>query len=430
VLALVLPLFALVRVGTVRQPTRERAASLLRGTAGPLAGLALAGFFLVPLVVGSPEIHLEAVRGEPGAERYAEQFVRLPQLYVRELWDETRWSLRPGAERRGMRDMPYYFGVVLAAALVVTAVAGARRRGADEPPLLALATVGIVSFALVLEPSARLLAAVPGLPTLQFPWRFLGPASVAAALGLALLAHRAEGAWRRLPALGASLLALAALGDGFPYSGAVGRAAPWDGLVRLGFGRNGTGVIHGAEVARPWPLRVKGSFFPPWRCCADVGETFWVYPEYFTPAARRLVDDPGRAVEASIGMYGFVVEGRIRAWPYARLWRPGAQRAIALPFRRGGGEIVVELPRGARGRVEIAEQHFPGWQVEVDGRWQEAGRGANGLIEAVAMRRSRTLRFRFERWRADRVAGWILSLLAAGGLVAAVRRDPLSRRTR
>jgi hypothetical protein len=407
---IVLTVFALVRVATLEEPLAARGARLLRGAGAALAGLALAGFFVLPLALEQRHLDLHGIRGEAGRHRYEGHFVRPGQWLVRELWDRATWSQHPRLEPK-LRDMPFYVGLALLGGLAGAALVGRGRRGAGDPPRLALAATGAVSLTLMVEPAARLGAEVPLLAALQFPWRFLGPASAAAALAAATLVPVGRGrrAWAAAAAVAVALLA-----DGFPYAGAVGRVEPWSGLAKLGSNRHATGRVHAPRIPEPWPHRVKGSMLPPPRCCFDVAETWWVFPEYFTPAARRTVDV---SVRSSTGLVGYDELRRVDAWPYARLWRRGRRAPRALPYRRGGGRIEVTVPPGARGRIEVAEQHFPGWQVEIEGRWRDVAPSADGFLEAPVPGKGGRLHFRFDRWRDDRLAGWILS--AATGLLLA-----------
>jgi hypothetical protein len=279
--------------------------------------------------------------------------------------------------------------------------------------------VGFVLLLLTLRPLAHLLSTLETFALMQYPWRFLGPASAAAVLALSGLASpapsfsaggRPRGGW-----LAAAILALAVLGDGFAFSGAASRAAPWQGLAVPADKLFATGVVRFETVPKPWPQRSFGIFLPPWECCADVAEVYSEYSEYFTPAARRTA---ARFAEAGIGqvMRAAGELEPIDALPYARLWRPGAGTPRALRYQRGGGRIEVRIPRGAHGRLEVAEQNFPGWRVERRGEWTDVAATDSGLLAVDVPRGTRRIRFEFHRWTWEKNLGRILSLATALGL--------------
>ena len=424
-LAALLPVLGLLRLAEVRQ---EGFSTLLRrvglAVGAGLAGIALAGFFALPLLAEKRFVDLDyTTRDTSGTSRFSRRGLRPEQLVERELWHRLAWSQPQSTAREGLPEMPHYFGLALLAALGGAALAGARGRARAGSPLPALAAFGATGIACSLGAVARWLEVVPGVLVVQFPWRFVGPASAAAALALGLLAARARDDLPKLARPIAIALALAALVDGFPYSGAALRAAPWRGLVVPDpvDAIHGFGVLATREVPRPWPLRLFGIYLPPWRCCAEVGELHNSYREYFTPLSRPT---SMRLVEASVGI-ALYTDGRLEpvdGYPYARLWRRRGEAPRVLAFRRGGGAIEVELPHRARGRIEVAEQYFPGWQTDASGSWREVVPSELGLLSVEAPRRRDRVRFRFHRWRWDRAAGWLLSLVTALVLAGIARR--------
>lgn len=418
-LVVLLPILALARWRSI--VAAGAGTRLAHAIVAGITGIALAGFFAVPLVVGLRNLNVGPLLSREGTPKYSLQGVGPEQVLKRRLWSAMEWARPDDWSDKQEREISIYFGLVLLAGLLGAVIALRTESTARQSPLAALAAVGWLGFALSFRPFAQLTAAaVRDLSLLQFPWRFLGPASAAAALALGVVAALAAASTsRRNGFLTTTFLALAALADGYPYSGAVARAEPWRGLA-MPENIYGTGVIGAENVPPPWPQRIQGVFLPPWRCCAEVGEVRSAFPEYFTPTARRTSADSQRASVGLVEHRGHKLES-IDALPYARLWPAGEDTPRALEFRRTGGTIVARLPQGATGRVEIAEQYFPGWQVRRDGRWVEVTATEGGLLQAEPPVGASEIRFRFQRWRWDRVSGWSLSLIAAFLLAASTR---------
>jgi hypothetical protein len=388
----------------------------LRGAGAGFAGIALAGFLALPLLVERQHLLLD-----PDAARatFASHGIEVRQLVLRAPWDRFR-SRAEIPEPPPDHRMPFYFGWSWLVSVGGGALAATRRPRDGRLPFAVLATVGGVALACSLHLATPVLARLPGITILQFPWRFLGPASAAGSLALAALVAAAARRWGGSRARFAALLpALLLLAEGFAYLGAVERFAPWSALAAASEVRSG--LVRTVEVPEPWPPRILGVFLPPWRGRADVTEVYHAHSNYFTPAARRAALSRTRA---SIGLISYVdgTFGRPDATPYARLWRDGATTPNRLDYERAGGRISVHLPVGAVGRVEVSEQYFPGWQVRGGGRWREVTPTADGLLAATIDPGDRTVRFRFHRWRWDRSLGWLLSAVSALALGTAARR--------
>ena len=181
-----------------------------------LAGAGISAVVWVPVIVDGPGLWMSH-------NGFADMWWHRHFLSLGQLAD-SHW---PGVQTQ----MPLYLGrpilALAAAALVVATVLYAMR----TPGILswwAFAAAVTAHLALALDP-ARVLWAHSPLPTLEFPWRFLAPAS----LGLAILSPLALRplAERPAAALGAHLLVCA-------------------GLVAWGLG-----MCNGKEPAASWPSR-------------------------------------------------------------------------------------------------------------------------------------------------------------------------------
>jgi len=412
-LALLLPVLWLATVISGGLSTAWRTACA--GVAAALGSLLLVSFFTVPMLVEMPAINLAPSVGGRSGPHYPGNAAHLDQLVDRQLFGSLGWSIpETTTGDDGPDEMPYYAGVALLAALVAAlSVALRAARRSTESPLLAMAVVAAAAIALAVAPVAHLVGRVPGVAILQFPWRLLGPAGAAAALALGLLVARVP----REAGFVGRVLVVALLGltvvDGFPYSGAVSRVEAWQALSRFAWI---PGVQRVEPVEGSSPFRVRGQFLPPNRGDSPVG-TASSYREYYTPAVAPLV--AGHADKrARVDLVGV---RRQRIFPYARFMTSRRAKLQPLPYSRGGGRIEVDV-RGQRGELEVGEQYFPGWQVDLGKGWREAGANQAGLISVRVPPGRERVRFRFDRWRWDRLLGWSMTLVACIGALVAWRR--------
>ena len=410
--------------GSGRSPLR----GLARLAGSWMLGAALAGIFVVPMAVGLGRV--EVARVARGAER---QLFVAHGLEPRELWQRRLWSSLELSEPAGAAaaakgaEMPFYFGIVL---LSLVPLARRAPRG-----LLALLAVAL---ALSLRPVAAALSLVaPPLAVLQFPWRFLGLATFAAAALAGHAAARLLAAWhgRRFAAFVPGALAALLVLDAAPYTGAAEWLPPYRGLVRMRWPGGQPGHPEGPfgyePVAAPYPDRVAGYFLPPTEPGAEVSLFCCAYPEYVTPAVRRAFfppRDPDVLKRAGVGLAGWETGQMVRLdpLPYAS-WSSAGASSEERPTRRAGGEIAVELD-GRPGLVVVREQHDPGWQAWTRDGWRDASANRDGLLHAAVLAGQREARFRFAR-TGPRLVGTLLSAAALLGVLA-LATLPLPRRPR
>jgi hypothetical protein len=276
--------------------------------------------------------------------------------------------------------------------------------------------------------AAWISLAFPPLAAIQFPWRFLGLATCGAAAGAGFAAARLLDAWRgrRWAVLVPGLLAGMLMLDAFPFTGAPDwlpsyRAFGWFHRPDPDCGKR-WGCWQHEPIVAPYPFRVAGLFLPPTRPATEVSIFCCSFREYATHLTHKTFSPAGApSVLAKAGVTLFVGPARqqlteLRPRPYASWWRSG-DRIEPRKFHRAGGKITVELD-GRPGTVIVLEQYFPGWQVLTEKGWRAARSSREGLLKAQVAPGQRQLRFRFQRWSPDRIAGWLLTGLTSLALLA------------
>jgi len=419
--------------------TRRRLA--MRAAAAVL-GLAMAGFYVVPVAarLGSVSIDEGAVRSRDAGEiRLARQGLRLTQPFRRLPWNGLLRSEPRGAPRDADgQEVPHYLGWGLFACALLAGARGAgktaRGAGAAEAPELTVAIVAFGALALTFHPSAIVLARLPLLPSLQFAWRFLGPASFAAALAAGFVARRLILARRRLVLAALPVLLIA---DAFPYTGAPDWTPAYDGFVH--FYRDDSdcgrwGCWKTEAIDGPLPFRVYGTFLPPTRFGEEVSHVKPGFGEYLnTRALHRVLRAANRADwgELGVGMTGDASRGVrvLDADPYAQWLGASSERPLPLEFRRCSGTIEVDLP-GGTGTLVVLEQVLPGWEATVDGEPVAIETTRDGLIRIPVPRAGTKACLRYRFSGADVTAGRASSLAALVLVVVLAfggRRRPAAR---
>jgi hypothetical protein len=349
------------------------------------SGLAVAGLtcaFWLPIAFESRFTSLDETTKANPFYLYSEQGVRPMALVERRAWDSLRVSLPESVRReRGLEgeEMPFYTGAALVFLGVASAL-GSRRRETG-----ALVAAALLALGLSISPMAHLLGSVPGFDAVRFPWRFLSPASVLAALALGLGCDawigdaRAKG-WRLFFPL---LLVGSLVVDAIPYTGAADRIPPYTGITHW-YGSDPKWTHWETSMtpapvelpARTGVVRVRNLELPPSTYEGGIDSFFPGYYEWLTPAIYREYwrsTDPGALAAAGV-RWGFSNSRRdpipFPARPYATLEPPaGSTSAIGEgEVRREPGRISVAaiVPRGGA-RLVVLEQRFPGWTARVDG---------------------------------------------------------------
>jgi len=224
---------------------------------------------------------------------------------------------------------------------------------------LVVATVASLLFSAGIP--ALLLDGIPPLRSLQFPWRFLGPAAVGASLAAAVVVDGLvrSGRWR---AVLAGVLLLAASVDSFPYQGACDWHDAYRGASHQKW--SGPGATYAerhepvnARLPEATFVRVERLRFPPTEFRWRVAQAFRCHREYmtrkiFNDYVKQGVRENDKDVSARYGVHRVYRTSEdqpqiLDAAPLAAFRPLGGAEYVALETRPEirGGWIVASLPK-------------------------------------------------------------------------------------
>jgi hypothetical protein len=229
----------------------------------------------------------------------------------------------------GSSELSLFLTVVAASLTIVVVMVALRGEGDERKPVVAAALLALLLTLVVSIPFWHL----PGMRFLQFPWRFLGPASVLAVMGLGFL----NGRWYRVAVI--ALLAplavlpirLAPADEGIPAS-----ASPFE-LATLAQDRWGLAPILPSD---------QGFYSPGFDRLASVGELH-----------RQSASITGEFRTVNGGRWRVVTDGAapvmlpIQWWPEWRLEIDGDGVAYSnlsglVGIETAAGEQIVEARLG------------------------------------------------------------------------------------
>ncbi|MCC7361868.1 MAG: hypothetical protein IT317_20460 [Anaerolineales bacterium] len=370
-----------------------------RGRAGRLGlavalGLGLSAYFLLPAVLETGAVQVHQLTS-PGDLDFRNNFLQLGELFA--------WPRTYDPQLVFHAVPPSLSLAALAVALLGLAWQAARARRVAWETAAWLAVLAGYAL-LTLPPALPLWANVPGVSVIQFPWRLVGPASLA----LALLAGRAL-ASRSNPESGVEL--------GPSHSAPPSRNAVLS--ARCGAGGLGPFVTAIAALyvfALTWSFGPRGDA-PAAAGVADLaryeqagGQLGTTSAGEFLPAAVATLPAP----DALSGLYaaGDVIPrlNTVPAGVTVTAQTPGVTRLSATVTADAPVTLTFDLFA------------FPGWRATVDGRAAPVGAAAgSGLLTVGAPAGTHTLALTFGLTPL-RGAAAALSLLTAAGLAAALWR--------
>ena len=350
-----------------------------RGAAQGLVGVGLSAFFWLPGLAERGWVQTDRLLGTWVFE-YENNFLKLAELLaIPRVVDLSLINDRP----------PKALGLVPALVALLPLVNWRRMRWATRwqtAMLLAL----LAGFSFMTLPSSRLLwDHLPLLPYIQFPWRFLGPAALCAAL---LAAIAVSGLRARISTLGSgvliALLTLTSLGWFYPDH----QPPPSDISI--------AGMIAWERATDTLGTTAKGEYLPVW--------------------VHRFPEEP--VLETALASGDTIVR-----LPAESL--PEGTRVLRADY--GPLEATIELVGPTSFRARYLAFYFPGWRVHVDGEAVAiAPTDPDGLVSFDVPAGRHTIHVGFGetplRLLADVVSLLSLALLVA---LALCRLLPASRRS-
>ncbi|MDH7487172.1 MAG: hypothetical protein QHJ81_12955 [Anaerolineae bacterium] len=344
--------------------------------------LGLTAFFWLPLGAEQRYVGL----GMPDTTRgYRNHLVGLVNLVGPMLYDYTTGE-RPGAY--------FAFGAAPTAVLLASMVALLRRPGKEQEEGRFLPAFGVITSLAALFMAGRLSQPLwdvlaPLLGPLQFPWRFLGMATLGLALGSAgliqMLAHigfRVKGAYRFVGQLRAVVL----------------QASVGGIVVAL--------LLAGSLARLPFvPLPLTAAEVTPehlWAFERETGQAGTTWGGEFLPVGvKEQRWALGRAPEAPR-------DGPTIPAPTVRL------------ASRAGDGFTLTVENDVPWPFRLHAFYFPGWQVRVDGHpVPTAATGEMGLVTAEVPAGQHVVEVRFEPTGVRLAGRWVSGLSLAALPLAA-----------
>jgi hypothetical protein len=223
----------------------------------------------------------------------------------------------------------------LAAGLCGVLLARVRSQWASWRPPLFFGLAGISCLALTLPLSGTVWGALPLMPFVQFPWRFLLPATVCGAAALAVLPLVARNQWRSAVAYGLAALAVAASWPFFQaryvFHDVEKNAFAFAEADLAGL------ASHAHHLQRP-------DLFLTIEKIRELGVTSTAGHDYLPIDCRQIPDRlPTAAAE------------------------PAGDRLRVLSSAWGQTTLTADVEAGVFQDVAFNHFYFPGWRAEVDG---------------------------------------------------------------
>ncbi|MFK7800548.1 MAG: 6-pyruvoyl-tetrahydropterin synthase-related protein [Anaerolineae bacterium] len=344
-------------------------------------GIGMSMFFWIPVVLERNLVNLNTLVGEEGSHfSWSSHFLSLGELFA--LSHRIDW----GASQSVIQFNLGFIQAVLFAALFVWVgwrVISKRRVEDKEQLFWLLIGFGILFFTLPV--STLFWRTIPVLPFVQFPWRFLGPAAIALAIGGGSLFRRVD--WR----VTGGVLALTLL-----FAVPLMQVAPW-----TDFGPTDLASVAFQEQKGRW-----------------LGTTSTAD---FIPATVQTVPPP--ANETIESLLNNESPDRVNRYSLPDFATAEQEVVSPLHFRY---HVTAEKPFSLR----LFLFDFPGWQVQVNNQPVEHQIGdPEGFIVISLQPGDQTVDVEFGTTPA-RIIGWMVSGLALIVLIGFSYLMPFSTRNK
>lgn len=349
-------------------------------------GIMMTAFWWVPALSGLKHTSVSRIFYEV-LPAFGEHGVLLAQFFTRQAFFGRLPSYTVADQPVELaHELPFYLGLGLVGLSVGHLLL--RRRPEDPPdPLLERVWDGLAlllgGLALSWLPLSQALAPFPGFAEVRYPWRFLGWASVGAALLVGLLVARlaqqppsAPGATRLLKGLPPLILLLLSW-DAFPMMGAPDWVPPYQGVVHWVKTSEQPGLFKDTRRVVPVQVGPEGldvAFLdlPPSTPALRVRQGLGTFAEYQLPQLSEWLEQtqtPALRTER-LGISQVFVPSQAQGLtpgapqPYALGGYTTGQETQRLLSHRptAGGVVRISIPAGIRS-LKVREQASPGWEI-------------------------------------------------------------------
>ncbi|MEM9775486.1 MAG: 6-pyruvoyl-tetrahydropterin synthase-related protein [Chloroflexota bacterium] len=336
-------------------------------------GIMASMFFWLPVVLERNLVNLDTLVGEEGSHfSWTSHFLSLQELFSPSLWIDWRASQSAFVFNLGLVQATL---LVVLTGFVLWRLIQQRQIGDNERFFWLAAALVMVFFTLPI--SNIFWRTIPVLPFVQFPWRFLGPAAIAIAIGAGSLFSLFAKEW---------WLAVGTVAIALTLAMPLAQVPPWQD-----FGPADLGAVTFQEVKGRW-----------------LGTTSTAD---FLPATVLFVPPP--IDEMKEQLYANQLPDRVNRYTLPKTAAATQEIVRPLYFR-----YTVETDREFPFRLFFFD--FPGWKVNVNGeRIDHLIGDPEGFIVVPLTAGSHVVDVWFGS-TPPRLAGWILTglALAAAGLIA------------
>lgn len=330
---------------------------LLAVAAGPIIGAGLSAFYWLPILFERKALYNFSGALTTGYFSYEYHFVYPGQ------WFSSFWGF--GESLIGPEDgMSFQIGLLLSGSLLLSLLALFKLQRTQRQFLLLSLTLGCLALLLTTAATAFIYQLLPPLAYIQFPWRFLGPATLLLAASCGALGPAFQ-AQRFYPLLIIVLIGLA---------------------IFLSAGQRTVQQSITENFDELEPAAISEQLFGP-MCSGDEYLPRWATAEAFDSQTD------GKPQTSSGSISQLLVQGK------------------KMRFTVSGSE--------KQATVTVPWFYFPGWQASIDQNSTPVTPSPLGFLELLVPPGAHNIELSFDS-TAPRIAGWLVSASTLAGLGAAI----------